>query len=139
MKHIHLICRCLLGLTFTVFGLNGLIAFIHLPPHAGVAGQLMGAMSDLGFLIPVFALQFVAGVLLLANRFVPLALALLAPIIVNILLFHVLMDGPHGLAIPAVLITLWAIVLYPERSAFAGIVSPKPQAHGPSGNCQPNR
>ena len=130
MKKVSLISRYLLGLTFTICGLNGLIAFNKIPPHAGVAGQLMGAMQDFGFLVPVFALQFTAGLLLLANRFVPLALAVLAPIIVNILLFHVLMDGPHGLGIPAVMIALWVIVLYPERSAFAGLLSSQPRASG---------
>jgi hypothetical protein len=139
MKTLFLISRVLLGLIFTVFGLNGLIAFFNVPPHPGVAGQLMGAMNELGFLVPVFALQFAAGGLLLANRFVPLALALLAPIIVNILLFHVLMDGLHGLGIPAVLVTLWAIVLYPERSAFAGLFSRLPQSRGTAGNPQPSR
>jgi hypothetical protein len=132
MKNISLVSRYLLGLTFSAFGLNGLIAFINLPPHAGIAGQFFGAMEDFGFLVPVFALQCAAGVLLLANRFVPLALTLLAPIIVNILLFHALMDGMHGLAVPVVLIALWVIVLYPERSAFAGLLSSKPQAAGAS-------
>lgn len=121
MNKIPLVARWLLGLTFAVFGLNGLIAFFQLPPHAGVAGQLMGAMHELGFLVPVFTLQFAAGLLLLANRYVPLALTLLAPIIVNILMFHVLMDGLPGLGIPVVLTALWAAVFYPVRISFAGL------------------
>jgi NTE family protein len=52
MNKLHLLARWLLGLTFAVFGLNGLIAFFQLPPHTGVAGQLMGAMRELGFLVP---------------------------------------------------------------------------------------
>ena len=128
MKKISLVSRYLLGVIFAVFGLNGLLAFLELPVHPGVAGQLIGTMREFGFLVPVFALQLVAGGLLVANRFVPLALTLLAPIIVNIALFHALMDGLHGLGVPAVLVALWAMVFYPERAAFAGLLSSRPHA-----------
>ena len=129
MTKVSLISRYLLGLTFTVFGLNGFLRFIEIPRPEGLAGQFMGALVDSGFLIPVFALQFTAGVLLLANRFVPLALVLLAPIIVNIALYHALME-PHGLALAAVTIALWAIVFHRQRSAFAGLLSIKPRTSG---------
>ena len=129
MKKVFLISRYLLGLTFTVFGLNGFIGFIKIPRPQGVAGQFMGALVESGFLIPVFALQLTAGVLLLANRFVPLALLLLAPIIVNIALYHALME-PHGLGMAAVTCALWAVVFHRERFAFAGLLSIEPQTSG---------
>ena len=129
MKNLFLISRCLLGLMFTVFGLNGFLAFIKIPRPEGVAGQFMGALVDSGFMIPVFALQLTAGVLLLANRFVPLALVLLAPIIVNIALYHALME-PHGLGTAAVTVALWAVVFHRERSAFAGLLSTQPRTSG---------
>ena len=122
MTKVSLLSRLLLGLIFTVFGLNGFLGFIKIPPPVDVAGQFMGALVESGFLIPVFALQLTAGVLLLANRCVPVALVLLAPIIVNIALYHALME-PHGLAMASVTIALWAVVFHRERSAFAGLTA----------------
>jgi putative oxidoreductase len=66
-------------------------------------------------------IQLIGGILLIANRYVPLALTLLGPIIVNILLYHVFMD-PSGLPRAAVVIILWLLVTYGVRSAFAGIL-----------------
>lgn len=122
--------RILLGVTFTVFGLNGFLHFIKIPPPEGVAGQFMRALTVSHYLVPVFALQVTAGVLLLANRFVPLALAILAPIIVNIALYHVLMLA-HGLVMAIVTNLLWAIVFHHERAAFAGLLARRPEQAGP--------
>src|SRR5438270_5086082 len=83
MKIIILIARLLLGLIFLVFGLNGFLHFIPMPPPSGIAGQFIGALFVSNYLIVVFLLQIVPAILLLINRYVPLALALLAPIIVN--------------------------------------------------------
>jgi putative oxidoreductase len=127
MKIPALIARLLLGLMFTVFGLNGFLHFIPMPPPEGVAGQFMGAMFVSHYLVPIFALQLIAGVLLLANRFVPLALTMLGPIIVNIVLFHVLMD-PKGLGMAIVTVALWAVVFYRERAAFKGLFAAKSAA-----------
>lgn len=120
MKIAVLLARLLLGLLFAVFGLNGFLHFIPMPPPQGVAGQFMGALFVSKYLIPIFALQLLGGVLLLANRFVPLALAILAPIIVNILLFHVTM-APQGLGLALVTLALWAALFVRERAAFAGL------------------
>jgi hypothetical protein len=127
MKIVARISRLLLGLLFTVFGLNGFLHFIPMPPPQGLAGQFMGALFVSKYLMPIFALQTIGGVLLLANRFVPLALAILAPIIVNIVLFHVTMD-PKGLGMAIVTLALWAVVFYRERAAFAGLVTAKSAA-----------
>jgi putative oxidoreductase len=124
MKILVLISRILLGLLFTVFGLNGFLHFIPMPPPAGIAGQFMGALFVSHYLVPIFALQTIAGGLLLANRYVPLALALLAPIIVNITLFHATMD-PKGLGMAVVTIVLAAVLFYRERAAFAGLFAAK--------------
>ena len=72
-------------------------------------------------MIPVFLLQVMGGALLLANRFVPIALTLLGPVIVNILLYHTLMD-PAGLPPGLVALALWLVVFYSARSAFRGRV-----------------
>jgi putative oxidoreductase len=72
----------------------------------------------------VFLLQIVGGVLLLANRFVPLALILLGPVLVNILQFHFLM-APAGLPLALFTTLLWFIVFYRVRRVFAPIFAPR--------------
>ena len=124
MKIIVTISRIILGLLFTVFGLNGFLHFIPMPPPQGVAGQFMGVLFTSGYLVPIFALQTVGGALLLANRFVPLALAILAPIIVNIVLFHATMDV-KGLGLAFVAVALWSVVFFRERGAFKGLFAAK--------------
>ena len=126
MKLASTIARYLLGLMFTVFGLNGFLHFIHQPPPASpLALQYMTVMVVSHYFAFVFLVQLVAGILLLVNRFVPLALALLAPVLVNILLFHGLMD-PAGLP-PGILATiLWVLVFLPLRGAFSGLFRSTP-------------
>src|ERR1700704_2517856 len=96
MRTASTIARYLAGVIFLVFGLNGFLNFIPLPPPGGIAGQFMGALYASHYLWVIFAFQVISGVLLLANRYVPLAVAVLAPVIVNILTFHALM-APSGL------------------------------------------
>ena len=126
MKIVSLIARYLLGLAFVVFGLNGFLHFIPQPPlPEGPAGQYMTVMSTTHYMVLVFLLQIVGGVLLLVGRYVPLALTLLAPVIVNILLFHALM-APSGI-VPGVLVTvLWILIFISVRSAFAGLLQQRP-------------
>jgi putative oxidoreductase len=112
--------RFLLGFIFLVFGLNGFLHFIPMPPPSGLAGQFLGSMFVTKYLLFVFAIQLIGGVLLLINRYVPLALTILGPIIVNILLFHSLMN-PAGLGLALFVTILWAVVFAGVRSAFAGI------------------
>ena len=127
MKITALIARCLLGFVFLVFGLNGFLHFIPVPPpKEPVAGQFMGALFLSHYLVLIFVLQIVPGVLLLANRFVPLALTLLGPVLANIVCFHAFM-APEGLPLPLILSVLWLVVAFYHRSAFAGLF----QARGP--------
>ena len=114
------ISRFLLGFIFLVFGLNGFLHFIPMPPPSGVAGQFLGSMFVTKYLLFVFAIQLIGGVLLLINRYVPLALTMLAPVIVNILLFHGLMN-PDGLGLALFVTILWGVVFASVRSPFAGI------------------
>ena len=120
MKTIIVIVRLLLGLIFLTFGLNGFLHFIPASPPSGTAGQFVGALFVSHYLVPIFLLQIISAVLLLINRYVPLALTLLAPIIVNILLVHILML-PSGLPLALVVTALWFIVFLSVRSAFAGL------------------
>ncbi len=126
MKVAATIARSLLGLMFTVFGLNGFLHFIHQPPPASpLAQQYMTVMVASHYFGFVFLVQLVAGILLLVNRFVPLALALLAPVLVNILLYHSLMD-PAGLPIGVVATILWVLIFIRFRGAFTGILRATP-------------
>ena len=132
MKIVSLIARLLMGLEFTVFGLNGFLHFIPMKLPEGVAGQFLGAMFESKYVYAVAVLQLVGGVLLLVNRYVPLALTLLGPVIVNILLFHLLME-PQGLPIAIITAVLWFLVFWEVRSAFAGIFAQRvPPSSPPS-------
>jgi hypothetical protein len=121
MKITSTIARCLLGLIFLTFGLNGFLHFIPMPPPAGVAGQFFGALFASRFYVVIFLLQIVSAVLLLANRYVPLALTILGAVIVNILCFHIFM-APAGLPLAVVVTVLWFLTTWSVRSAFAGIL-----------------
>ena len=120
MRIVSTIARYLAGVIFLVFGLNGFLNFIHMPPPQGVAAQFMGALYVSHFLWVIFAFQVIPGVLLLINRYVPLAVAMLAPVLVNILTFHVLM-APSGLPLALFVTVLWTIIFFDVRSAFSGL------------------
>jgi hypothetical protein len=119
--------RYLAGVIFLVFGLNGFLNFIPLPPPGGIAGQFMGALYASHYLWVIFAFQVVAAALLLANRYVPLAVAVLAPVIVNVLVFHALM-APSGLPLAFFVAVLWAVIFVDARLAFAGLFQARSQA-----------
>jgi putative oxidoreductase len=121
MKIAALIARILLGLVFTVFGLNAFLGFIPMPPlPSGLAGQFIGALFASHYVYVVSAVQLAGGVLLLVNRYVPLALVLLGPVIVNIFFFHVLMDWT-GLPTAILVVLLWGILAFRHRQHFSGI------------------
>src|ERR1700688_150711 len=114
------IARYLAGVIFLVMGLNGFLNFIPLPPPVGIAGQFMGVLYASHYLWVIFAFQVVAGALLLVNRYVPFAVAVLAPVIVNILSFHALM-APSGLPLALLVAAMWAVIFIDVRPAFAGL------------------
>ncbi|HEY3757634.1 MAG TPA: DoxX family protein [Opitutaceae bacterium] len=117
MKIVITIARVLLGLLFLVFGLNGFLHFIPAPPPSGVAAQFFGALYVSHYLNFIWAVQILAGGLLLVNRFVAGAIAVLAPMLVNIALFHACM-APVGYAPAVIAVILWSIVFAHERTAF---------------------
>ena len=120
MRTASTISRYLAGVIFLGFGLNGFLHFIPLPPLDGVAAQFMDALFVSHYLTLIFGVQVIAAVLLLANRYVPLALAILVPVIVNILSFHALM-APSGLPQAILVAVLWALIFVDARPAFAGL------------------
>jgi putative oxidoreductase len=120
MKITVLIARSLLGLVFLVFGLDKFIHFIPAQMPPGVAGQFAGILFTTRYLLIIGAIETVTGLLFLLNRYVPLALTLVGPVIVNILIFGALMQ-PGGLPPGIVVTILWFILFYYHRAAFAGI------------------
>jgi putative oxidoreductase len=121
MKILVLIARILLGLVFLVFGLNGFFMFLPMGPMpTGLAGQFVTALLQSHYVLVVSALQIAGGALLLANRYVPLGLTILGPIIVNIFLYHLLLFH-MGVGIAIVVAILWGIVAYRHRQSFAGL------------------
>src|SRR5438128_6629775 len=116
-----LIARLLLGLIFLVFGLNGFLNFLSMGPMpTGLAGQFIGALFMSHYYWIVAGLQVIGGLLLLVNRFVPLALVLLGPVIVNIICYHVFLN-PVGWPLALVVTILWFIVFCVKRQYFSGI------------------
>ena len=120
------VARIVLGLVFFVFGLNGFLHFLPQPPAPPAAAAFGGALAATGYMFPLLkAVEVTAGALLLAGFFVPLALTLLAPIIVNIVAFHLfLAPGNYpviGLVLAAELYLAWT-----HRAAFAPMLARRP-------------
>jgi uncharacterized membrane protein YphA (DoxX/SURF4 family) len=111
--------RLFLGLVFTVFGLNFFLHFLPTPPEPPRALAFAGALFGSGYLFPlVKSIEVVSGLLLLSGLFVPLALALLAPVIVNIVAFHLFL-APAGLPIPLAILAAEIYLAWTYRAAFA--------------------
>jgi putative oxidoreductase len=123
MKIATIIARILLGLVFLAAGLSGFFLINHPPPPPpGLAGQFQDVFFRSRYELFVCSVQLVTGILLLINRYVPLALVALAAVIANILVFHITMQ-PAGLALPIIVAVLWFIVAWPLRAHFAPLVT----------------
>jgi hypothetical protein len=119
------VARYLQGSVFLLFGLNGFLHFLPQPPAPEAATSFAGALFATGYMLPLIkGTEIVSAVLLLGNRFVPLALALIAPVIVNILAFHAFL-APAGLALPLLLLTTELVLAWSYRDAFASMLKPK--------------
>jgi putative oxidoreductase len=119
MKTTVTVARILLGLVFFAGGLSGFLLISHPPPQPpGLAGAFQDVFFRSYWVLFVDGVELIAGLLLLSNRYVPLALAVLAAVIANIIVFHVTM-APAGLPIAAVVAALWVIVALRHRSSFA--------------------
>lgn len=118
--------RIILGLIFFVFGLNGLVGalfnyyFLPMPPPPE---ELIQFFSAFWYFVPFLKIvEVTCGALLLANLYVPLALVLLAPIAINIFLYHLLID-PGGVALPIFIIILMIWLAYGYWGHFKGLLS----------------
>ena len=118
MKRVILVARILLGLVFVFFGANLILHFLHAPMPTGDAGQLSEIMDRSKWMTFIGLVQLVGGILLIVGRYVPLGLALLAPVIVNILLFHFLLLGGVGVAPGLVVTVLEVFLIWAYRGYF---------------------
>lgn len=125
MKIVAIIARVLLGLMFLVFGLNAFFGFIPAPKLEGVSGQFLGALFVSHYVWLLGATQVVSGALFLIGRYVPLAIALSGPVVVNIIAYHVTMDYRNAQL--AILATIcWIILFWWYRASFARLWEQKP-------------
>jgi len=133
-RKLPLAARLLLGLTFLVFGLNGFLHFLPQPaPPPAAAGAFFGALHATGYMLALLkGTEVLAGALLLAGLFVPLALTLLAPVIVNIVAFHLFL-APGNWPVVAVVLVGEIYLAWTYRAAFA----PMLQARTPLPATQP--
>jgi putative oxidoreductase len=123
MKIVALIARLLLGLIFTVFGANGFLHFLPMPPMPpSTATTFVMILISTHYVYVVSGIQLIGGLLLLVGRFVPFALTILGPVIVNIFLYHLLMS-PDGLGLAITVVVLWAIEFWYHKKAFEGILA----------------
>ena len=119
--------RLLLGLLFTVFGLNGFFHFIDIPPAEGAAGTFMGGLAASGYFFPLLAgTQVAVGVALISNLFAALALVVLAPITVHIVAYHTL--APDGMPMALLVVVLQVIAAWGLRAAYRPLLKAKVQA-----------
>jgi putative oxidoreductase len=119
MKKLELVARLILGLIFLVFGLNGFFQFLPMPPPPPQGGAFLGALAATGYMFPVIkGVEVLCGIALLSGVLVPLALILLAPIVVNILLYHTLLD-PSGAPMALAITALGLFLAWSRREKFA--------------------
>ena len=126
MRKLNIAAQALLGLIFFVFGLNGFLNFIPTPDDLPEkVAAFMGAMVATGYFLPVLkAVETLSGLLLLIRKFPALALVLLAPIVVQILLFHVFME-PSGLPIAILVVVLEGYLgFFVYKDRFKAVLAP---------------
>ena len=123
MKTTATVARILLGLVFFAAGLSGFLLISHPPAQPpGLAGEFQDVFFRSYWVLFVDGVELIAGLLLLSNRYVPLALTLLAAVIANIIVFHATM-APLGLPVAVIVTVLWALVATRHRASFAPLLA----------------
>ncbi len=127
MKSLPLVARILLGLIFAVFGVMALFQLGPEPPAMGPeATAFMEGIMGTGYFFPLLKVTEIAcGILLLSGFFVPLALTVLAPIVINIVAFHLVLDLSGGAVVGFLVLVLELYLGYCYRSSFAGVLQQK--------------
>jgi putative oxidoreductase len=129
MRIAVIIARTLLGLVFLIFGLNGFLHFIPNPPPLPAAGQFFGALFATGYMPKlIFGTQVLGGALLLLGVAVPFALVILAPVIVNVIFFHIYLSPVPAQFVPALIVAALELFLaWYYREAFGPLFVPPRQ------------
>lgn len=122
MKKSVVAARVVLGLVFTVFGLDGLFHFFPMPPMPDAARAVIEVLIGFRLFVALKTFEVTAGLLLLAGRWVPLALAVLAPILFNIVWFDANLD-PKSLPVALVLVGLEAFLVWSLRARFLPLLA----------------
>jgi uncharacterized membrane protein YphA (DoxX/SURF4 family) len=126
-RYFPIVSRVLMGLMFFVFGLNGFLNFIPPPaePMPEAVASFMGAIMKTGYMLPLIkGTEVLVGALLLLNRFVPLALVLIAPVIVNIVAFHAFL-APSSIVMALVILALEIYLAWAYRKAYYSLLTPR--------------
>lgn len=127
-QKIHMGTRLLLGLGFFIFGINGFLQFMPNPPMTPEAGALLGAFVSTGYFLPMIKIiEMTVGVMLLANFFAPLAVVLLAPILIGITSIHLFLN-PAGLPVMIVLLLLEGYTACGYMKHYKGVLTRKSEA-----------
>jgi putative oxidoreductase len=128
MKKSILIARILLGLIFFFFGASHIVDFLHAPLPPGDAGTFAMILANSKIMTIIGLLEVIAGLLLLVGRYVPLALVILGPIIVNILLFALLIAKSFPGAIPGLICLIAELfLLWVYRRSFRSLFDAAPE------------
>lgn len=121
------ISRLFLGVVFLTAGINGYFVIFGLEPFITTSSEAMALFKFDYLLIAEKSLEVICGVLLLTNQFIPAAIAILSPLIVNIFLLHLFVD--HSLLLLATLLVIThAYLLFYFRKNFMSLMERKP--HG---------
>ncbi len=126
MKIAILVSRILLGFVFVFFGANGILHFMNPPMPPSDAATFATILTEHKYMTFVALLQVIGGLLLLVGRFVPLGLTILAPILVNILLFHIFLL-PQGIVPGLVCSLLEIFLIWAYRLSFRGLFDAAPE------------
>ena len=127
--------RFVLGFVLFASGLAGLLHLIPAQTLEGPAALYMTGLTGSYLFTLVKVTEVATGALLLSNRFVPLALVVAAPVLINILAFHSLY-APSGLAVPVVLLASALFVAWKHRAAYAALLAPKLEVAASSGTAR---
>ena len=123
---VSMILRILLGLILVIFGVNKFAGFLEMPPfeEGSAAANYMGGLFGSPYFGPLLGIvEILGGLALVLNRYVALALVVIAPVALNILLFHLTMDIGGGL-LGYVLFALTLILLFVNKDKYAALLSP---------------
>jgi putative oxidoreductase len=125
VNKLTLVIRVLFGLIFFVFGLNGFLNFLpQQPMPEGAAGELINALLQTSYFFPLLKLvEVLCGLAILTGFFVPLALVIIAPVVIHINLFHIFLTPPIGLGL--ILLAMNIYLGWAYRKSFSEVLKMK--------------